>query len=137
VIADKVSPLSIQTAELYNADAMPINSKKINGKFTSWAMSPSNNALLQNFPNPFNPETWIPYQLKEASEVKIRIYAASGELVRDLSLGYKPAGLYVSRDRAAHWDGRNEAGERVASGLYFYTIQTGNYVATKKMVIEK
>jgi flagellar hook assembly protein FlgD len=73
--------------------------------------------------------------LKEASEVKIRIYAASGELVRDISLGYKPAGLYISRDRSAYWDGRNEAGERVASGLYFYTIQTGKYTATGKMLM--
>jgi len=137
VVADKVSPLSLQTAELYSTDAVLMSSRKVNGKFTSWAMPPANNALLQNFPNPFNPETWIPYQLKEAGEVKIRIYAASGELVRDLSLGYKPAGSYVSRDRSAYWDGRNEAGEKVASGLYFYTIQTVKYTATGKMLMLK
>jgi flagellar hook assembly protein FlgD len=75
--------------------------------------------------------------MKEASEVNIRIYAASGELIRDLSLGYKPTGLYISRDRSAYWNGRNEAGERVASGIYFYNIQAGTFTTTKKMIIQK
>jgi hypothetical protein len=94
-------------------------------------------SLLQNYPNPFNPETWIPYQLKEVSDVKIRIYTLSGELVREFALGYKPSGLYISRDKAIYWDGRNESGESVASGAYFYSIQAGNYVAIKKMIVAK
>jgi hypothetical protein len=94
-------------------------------------------SLLQNYPNPFNPETWIPYQLKEASDVRIRIWTLSGELVREFAFGYKPSGLYTSRDKAAYWDGRNESGESVASGLYFYSIQAGNYVSTKKMIVAK
>ena len=92
---------------------------------------------FQNFPNPFNPDTWIPYQLREDSRVTIRIYSVVGDLVRELALGYMPAGLYVSSDRAAHWDGRNASYERVASGVYFYTIQAGDYSATRKMTVAK
>ncbi len=91
--------------------------------------------LLQNYPNPFNPETWIPYQLAEDSEVTIRIYSVAGQLVRVLDLGHREAGSYVTRNAAAHWDGRNEAGEQLASDLYFYTIQADDFVATKKMIV--
>jgi hypothetical protein len=94
-------------------------------------------ALLQNHPNPFNPDTWIPYQLREDADVVVRIYDAAGRLMRTLSLGHKPAGFYVSRDRAVYWDGRNEAGETVASGVYFYTIQAGGYTAIRKMVVKQ
>ena len=79
-------------------------------------------ALLPNYPNPFNPETWIPYQLREAANVEINIYSAEGILVRRLLLGYQTSGYYLTRHRAAHWDGRNENGERVASGIYFYEL---------------
>ena len=95
------------------------------------------NALLPNYPNPFNPETWIPYQLSEDSEVLIKIYSFRGELVRELQLGHKSAGLYLNRENSAYWDGRNEAGERVSSGVYFYNIQAGNYNATMKMIVKK
>jgi hypothetical protein len=94
-------------------------------------------SLLQNYPNPFNPETWIPYQLKEASDIKIRIYTSSGELVREFALGNKPSGSYINREKSVYWDGKNESGEPVTSGIYFYTIQAGNYVATKKMIVAK
>jgi flagellar hook assembly protein FlgD len=87
--------------------------------------------------NPFNPETWIPYQLHESGEVVIRIHNVAGELVREFSLGYKSAGQYMTQDRSAYWDGRNEAGERVSSGVYFYNIQAGNYNATMKMIVKK
>jgi DNA-binding beta-propeller fold protein YncE len=137
VLMDDVSPLTFKMAELYGTDALPLNSKFTNKQFRSWAVAPERSALLQNYPNPFNPETWIPYQLHEASEVVIRIHNIIGELVREIRLGYKPAGLYISRDRSAYWDGRNEAGERVASGLYFYTIQTGKFTATGKMLMLK
>jgi hypothetical protein len=94
-------------------------------------------ALLQNCPNPFNPDTWIPYQLKEDSHVVIRIYATTGQLVRTLNLGHKPAGFYMGRSKAAHWDGRNKSGESVSSGIYFYQIQAGEFSATRKMTILK
>ncbi|MBI1926330.1 CHRD domain-containing protein [Candidatus Poribacteria bacterium] len=98
---------------------------------------PTETKLAQNFPNPFNPETWIPFQLVKSADVTIQIYEQSGRVVRTLSLGTKPAGFYTTRSTAAYWDGRNEAGERVASGVYFYTLQTQDYTATRKMLIAK
>lgn len=98
---------------------------------------PGKNVLYQCFPNPFNPETWIPYQLTEDIDVAIRIYNVTGRLLRTLDLGYKPAGFYKTRDRAAYWDGTNEAGEQVSSGTYFYTIQAGEFIAAKKMIIAR
>lgn len=98
---------------------------------------PEETALLPNYPNPFNPETWIPYDLAEDSDVDIHIYTAKGEVVRQLSLGYRSAGTYRSRARAAYWDGRNAVGESVASGIYFYTLQAGPFKATRRMIIMK
>ena len=98
---------------------------------------PERTALLTNYPNPFNPETWIPYQLSEPAEVTLRIYAMSGVLVRTLNLGHQPAGIYHQRSRAAYWNGNNELGEPVASGIYFYTLTTGDFTATRKMLIMK
>ena len=98
---------------------------------------PERTALLANYPNPFNPETWIPYQLAEPAEVTLSIYSVDGKLVRTLVLGHQAAGVYRSRSRAAHWDGRNELGERVASGVYFYTLTAGDFSATGKMLIRK
>ena len=93
--------------------------------------------LLPNYPNPFNPETWIPYQLAKPADVTMSIYSVDGRLVRTLALGYQSAGVYRSRNRAAHWDGRNNVGEKVASGLYFYTFTAGDFTATRKMIIRK
>jgi flagellar hook assembly protein FlgD len=93
--------------------------------------------LGQNFPNPFNPETWIPYQLKDESEVTVQIYDISGRLVRTMNLGHQSPGVYVTRKEAAHWDGRNNAGELMASGLYFYTLKTKSYTQTKRMLLLK
>ncbi|MYH84112.1 hypothetical protein F4141_25795 [Candidatus Poribacteria bacterium] len=107
---------------------------------------PEETALLHNYPNPFNPETWIPYQLAESAEVTLTIYSVNGTLVRTLKLGHQPAGIYQTRTRAAYWDGRNEVGEPVASGVYFYTLSTestrdsvnaGDFNATRKMLIRK
>ena len=98
---------------------------------------PEETSLFHNYPNPFNPETWIPYQLAEPAEVTIRIYAATGTLVRTLALGYQPAGIYQYRSRAAYWDGKNAVGESVASGIYFYTLTAGDFTATQKMLIMK
>ena len=94
-------------------------------------------SLLPNFPNPFNPETWIPYRLSELANVNIRIHDASGRQVRTLNLGTKPAGDYLSRSEAAYWDGRNDAGEAVSSGLYFYTLQAGGSRSTRRMNLVK
>ena len=93
--------------------------------------------LLQNFPNPFNPETWIPYQLSEDSPVSLSIYDTTGKLIRTLPLGYQSAGFYHSRGRAAYWDGRNAVGEQVASGIYFYQLTTPSFHQTRRLVILK
>ena len=98
---------------------------------------PKETALLSNYPNPFNPETWIPYQLSAAAEVTVTIHSSDGKLVRTLELGQMPAGAYSDKDRAAYWDGRNAQGEPVASGVYFYTLSAGDFSATRKMVIRK
>ena len=98
---------------------------------------PQETVLLANYPNPFNPETWIPYQLSKPAEVTMSIYSVDGKLVRTLALGYQSAGVYQSKSRAAHWDGRNGVGEKVASGLYFYTFTAGSFTATRKMLIRK
>jgi len=98
---------------------------------------PRQTVLMQNYPNPFNPETWIPYQLREASDVVIRIYDAAGQLVSTLDLGQRATGFYLGRTRAAHWDGRNGAGEKVASGIYFYQIKAGDFSATRRMLVVK
>jgi hypothetical protein len=93
--------------------------------------------LAANFPNPFNPETWIPYQLAADADVTLTIHALDGQLVRHLVLGYQIAGTYYSRSRAAYWDGKNDFGETVASGVYFYTLTAGDFSATRKMLIRK
>ena len=98
---------------------------------------PQETALLANYPNPFNPETWIPYQLAAPAEVTLTIYDTNGVAVRRLEVGHQPAGLYQNRNRALYWDGRNGSGESVASGLYFYTLKAGEFTATRKMLIRK
>ena len=98
---------------------------------------PTVTTALPNFPNPFNPETWIPFDLAESSDVVIRVYGISGELVRTLDLGALPAGSYADRSSAAYWDGRNDTGEPVAGGVYHYEIRAGDYRATRRMVILK
>ncbi len=100
-------------------------------------LRPNTTALLANYPNPFNPETWIPYHLATASDVRITIYDGFGTLVRQFDLGHQPAGLYQTRDRAAYWDGTNALGESVASGIYFYTLKTDDFSAIRKMLILK
>ena len=102
----------------------------------AWHM-PEATFLLPNYPNPFNPETWIPYQLATPADVSISIYTAGGQLVRKLELGHQAVGIYESRSRAAYWDGKNTSGEPVASGVYFYTLTAGDFTATRKMLIRK
>ena len=98
---------------------------------------PAETILGQNFPNPFNPETWIPYQLEKSADVSLQIYDTSGRIVRTIDLGFKSQGFYMTRSTAAYWDGRNNMGEQVASGVYFYSLQTPDFSATRKMLILK
>lgn len=101
------------------------------------AFVPKRTVLLQNYPNPFNPETWIPYHLADGAEVEIAIHDVRGALVRRLTLEYQDAGYYVGRERAAYWDGRNDSGEAVANGDYFYRLRAGDFAASRRMVIVK
>ena len=98
---------------------------------------PVQTQLLPNYPNPFNPETWIPFELSQDSGVKLTIYDVAGNLVRVISVGYVQAGSYVGRSRAIYWDGKTDAGESVASGTYFYTLTAEDYTSTQKMIILK
>ena len=101
------------------------------------SLIPEKTALLANYPNPFNPETWIPYHLAEPAKVTLTIYAANGSVVRTITIGHQIAGIYQSRSRAAYWDGKNEVREPAASGVYFYTLTAGDFTATRKMLILK
>ena len=98
---------------------------------------PLETILLRNYPNPFNPETWIPYRLAKDAFVTLTIYDGNGQVVRTLDVGRQTASIYESRSKAAYWDGRNDLGESVASGLYFYTLTAGDFSATRKMLILK
>ncbi len=101
------------------------------------AFTPKETALLANYPNPFNPETWIPYQLAESADVSISIYTADGAVVRNLALGHQLVGIYHDKTRAAYWNGKNKVGEAVPSGVYFYTLTAGKFKSTRKMLILK
>lgn len=100
-------------------------------------LKPKSTKLLANYPNPFNPETWIPYQLAEPAEVALTIYDINGEVVRHMEIGYKQAGIYHNRSHAIHWDGKNQLGETIASGIYFYKLTAEEFTETKRMVILK
>ena len=104
-------------------------------QFTTWGKMKT--TLFQSYPNPFNPDTWIPYQLAEDNDVTIRIYNIKGKPICTLRLGEKQAGSYITQKQAAYWDGRNDASSKVASGIYFYTLRAGDFAATKKLVIMK
>jgi len=120
--------LKVGTKDLANAFAL------VNPRYNPIPEKP---ALLQNYPNPFNPETWIPFQLTESASVTISIYDISGKLIRMLVLGDRYAGMHITKDSAAHWNGRNDVGEGVSSGVYFYRINAGAFCAIKRMVILK
>ena len=99
--------------------------------------TPDATALLSNYPNPFNPETWIPYQLSKRTNVRITIYNVYGAKVRELPIGIKSAGYYLNSNRAVYWDGKNAAGEGVSTGIYFYKLQTDHVSLVRKMIIMK
>ena len=93
--------------------------------------------LLANYPNPFNPETWIPYELSQDGSVTVQIFDSQGTTIRNLRVGYRSAGRYLSQSRAVYWDGKNQIGETVATGMYFYTLTSKNFSASRRMVIIK
>jgi hypothetical protein len=128
-ISDAIALSRIQ----FNDGAYSVNIKDV----VSVKETPKSYGLLQNYPNPFNPETWIPFNLPRATDVAIQIYDSSGRLIRKLDLGQKPAGTYLTKGESAYWDGRNELGEPVASGIYYYQLQAGTYHAIKRMVVLK
>ena len=101
------------------------------------ASVPRVSTLLPNYPNPFNPETWIPYHLAKDADVTLTIYDTKGAVVRQFDLGYQPAGYYADQAKAAYWDGRLETGEPAASGIYLYSLSAGDYSATRKMLVLK
>ena len=101
------------------------------------ALTPKQTVLLSNYPNPFNPETWIPYHLAHAADVQVTIFDAKGVMVRQLDLGHQSVGHYTVQSKAAYWDGRNESGESVASGIYFYQLRVADYSASRRMVVVK
>ncbi len=111
---------------------LQINGGRIKTTFDNF---PNSILLLQNYPNPFNPETWIPYQITEPSEVVITIYDIMGTKVRQLNLGIKMPGYYISKSKAAYWDGRNSDGELLSAGVYFYQLKVGNFTLLRKMTI--
>jgi hypothetical protein len=129
----------LEQARLTPAQAAALEELKASAKLPSPppALRPANSALLQNFPNPFNPETWIPYQLTKDADVTIRIFNASGQLAQVLEIRSQKAGAYHTREKAAYWDGKNAIGEKVSSGVYFYTLRAGDFHATRRMVILK
>ena len=128
--ADIQNPIRLVGAEV---NEQPVGFGNIQFRRAAW----ENSALLQNYPNPFNPETWIPYRLAVASDVTISIFNQTGRLVRELALGGKAPGFYIEKSRAAYWDGRNQAGEEVASGMYFYQLEAGRFSQLRRAIIVK
>jgi len=126
--SDRLSYFTVTDEAIHQA-FLPITLKNVE--------IPCQSLLLQNYPNPFNPETWIPFVLDEAAEVEIRIYDVSGVLVRTLQLGQKAPGEYHSKAQAAYWDGKNDAGEVLGSGIYFYEMLSGDYTSVRKAMLRK
>jgi hypothetical protein len=120
-------------------DSIKLTKVELNAGFikTTLGKLPQKLALLQNYPNPFNPETWIPYELNQTADVEIRIYNINGQVVRRLPLGRQSSGSYITRDKAVYWDGANDRGEKVSSGVYFYQLKAGEKSLVRKMVIMK
>ena len=139
--AERIDPTTIEAwiaqARLEDDGSLAFKQGVENLEALLASLIPEETALHRNYPNPFNPETWIPYQLAESAEVTLTIYDINGQLVRRLAVGHQVAGMYRSRNRAVYWDGRNQLGESVASGLYFYTLTAGNFTATRRMLILK
>ncbi len=120
------------------ASHLRLNRTELDTEFSyPYEIHPYEFQLLANYPNPFNPETWIPFELAEDADITIRIYGVTGRLVRALDLGFLPMGEYRSRGDAAYWDGANRHGERVASGVYVYELAAGHRHSMRRMVVQK
>ena len=130
-------PISVVAVQLADSRTRAIPVDLVAERVSMTELFPDKPMLLQNYPNPFNPETWIPYQLSTDSEVVISIYDTQGEVIRRFDLGYQQVGTYTTRGRAVYWDGEDMFGQRVASGVYFYQIQAGQFATSRKMVIIK
>jgi len=136
VIADGVSKRAIALRDVQIVDGVG-RLHLLPELHATLSITPQKTRLLANYPNPFNPETWIPFELAEDANVKLQIYDVSGRLIRTLDLGYRPAGYNVDRATAAYWDGCGYSGERVASGIYLYRLTAGNFSATRRMALVK
>ena len=134
--AEKVAQWIIEAKQLQTDDPIYLRGIHVLEQLHK-VLTPTQTALLANYPNPLNPETWIPYQLATPADVTLTIYTANSKIVRTIPLGNMPAGNYKSRSRAAYWDGKNEVGEPAASGVYFYTLTAGDFRATRKLLIRK
>ena len=127
--------VSVDAAHLVSADGQRIHVGV--EPFAIDKLQPYQTRIFPNYPNPFNPETWIPFELHSDAHVRIAIYDVLGREVRRFDLGYLSAGYYKTRGRAVYWDGRNDMNEQVASGTYFYRLEAGNFVRTRQMVVLK
>ena len=134
--AEEVTQWLIEAKQLQNKDPRYFRGILLFEQLLA-TLTPKKTALLPNYPNPFNPETWIPYRLAIPAEVTLTIYAVDGQVVKTLDLGHQAEGLYESRRRAVYWDGRNAQGESVASGVYFFTLIASDFTATRKLLIRK
>lgn len=136
-LADEIKPMHIKVDQLYATPMHVIEPEHVNIKFTIEPSFIGHSDVFQNYPNPFNPETWIPYQLESDSHVIVQIFDICGRVIRRMDLGQKSAGSYLTRDKAIHWDGKNDLGEPVSSGIYFYSVQINDRTFNRKMIIQR
>ena len=133
IIDPSIDPIQYQ----FRVESTHLSAAHLTANTRLSSQVPEITQLGQNYPNPFNPETWIPYQLHRPAAVSVTIYNVAGSMVRQISVGFRPAGSYQSIGRAIYWDGRTDYGETVASGIYFYTLQAEEFTATRRLVILK
>ena len=121
----------------FQVEAVDLSTAHLKADTHFSVLVPQTTSLGQNYPNPFNPETWIPFQLHQSATVSVLIYNAAGKKVRQMDIGFRIAGSYHSMGRAVYWNGKTDLGEIVSSGVYFYTLQAGDFTSTRRLVILK